>query len=211
MKNKLLLIVILILTVVLVLSSCSAPEQTPPAEEPEPEVQEEVSESEEEPEEVAAEPVELAPVSSSLTQDGKWLTVINETYANPSGLNESPALRFNEIPGAGFYAIYMIDVSASNWVHWIARNVTVTELAQGAVLDDSDYVGPYPPSGIHTYEIHIYALAVEPVEYPGTVNGTLSSIEEVESALDSVGGGTGNILASAVLSGTVEAGGAIVE
>ena len=105
----------------------------------------------------------------------------------------------------------MIDVSASNWVHWIARNVTVTDLAQGAALDGSDHVGPYPPSGTHTYEIHIYALAVEPVDYPGTVNGTLSSIEEVESALDSVGGGTGNILASAVLSGTVEAGGAIVE
>jgi len=34
----------------------------------------------------------------------------------------------------------------------------VTELELGAELENSQYIGPYPPGGVHTYEVMIFAL-----------------------------------------------------
>jgi len=74
------------------------------------------------------------------------------------GENKSPQLSWTPVEGASCYAIYMIDTTASNWCHWIAKDVKVTELELGAELENSQYIGPYPPGGVHTYEVMIFAL-----------------------------------------------------
>jgi len=61
----------------------------------------------------------------------------------------------------------MIDTTASNWCHWIAKDVKVTELELGAELENSQYIGPYPPGGVHTYEVMIFALKNSPDSYEG--------------------------------------------
>lgn len=212
--KRLIITIITILCVLLLLTSCSGKKEAAEEINNDPVISSEETETEPEDEqedEHEPEVLTLDPVSSSITADGRWLTVINETYANPAGSNSCPALSFNEVTGAGCYAVYMVDVSASNWIHWIAQNITVTDIEEGAVLDGSTYIGPYPPSGVHTYEIHIYALKAAPDNYPGSVNGTISSIDVIDSAMDISGGESGNIICSSVISGTVTSGGEIVE
>lgn len=144
--------------------------------------------------------------SESLTSEGKWLTVINSTSANPPGSNLSPQLSWDEVEGAGCYAIYMIDTSASNWLHWLAKNVKENNLTLGAELENSRYKGPYPPSGTHEYEVIVYALKGAPDKYRGNFDSDNPSMNDIEKSLDTINGVSGNIIAKGSITGTVTAG-----
>jgi phosphatidylethanolamine-binding protein (PEBP) family uncharacterized protein len=126
--------------------------------------------------------------SSSLKDDGRWLSVITSS----KGDNQSPQLSWTPVEKASCYIIYMIDTSAGNWCHWIAKDVTATELEQGAKLDNSRYVGPYPPSGTNTYEVMIFALKATPDSYKGYYDNENSSLDNILTALDTSNGETGN-------------------
>ncbi|BCN30969.1 YbhB/YbcL family Raf kinase inhibitor-like protein [Anaeromicropila herbilytica] len=141
---------------------------------------------------------EIKITSTSLKDDGRWLSVITSS----KGENLSPQLSWTPVDKASCYAIYMIDTSAGNWCHWIAKDVKVTELEQGAKLDNSQYIGPYPPSGTHTYEVRIFALKATPDSYKGINNSENYKLDSIISALDTSNGETGNILATGVISGT---------
>jgi len=106
-------------------------------------------------------------VFSESLKDGAWDAAIADI--DGGGDNLSPQLSFDEVEGAEYYYIYMVDESANSWVHWRAK-VKSTQLALGANKsehkDDPDfsYRGPYPPkgSGEHVYTIYIYAMKNEP-------------------------------------------------
>lgn len=97
-------------------------------------------------------------LSSENLKDGVWDTSITNTE---NGLNQSPQLSWEPVSGAQYYSIYMIDTSAGNWGHWISPNITETTLAQGWA-SEKEYIGPYPPSGTHDYEIYVFALKEQP-------------------------------------------------
>ncbi len=145
---------------------------------------------------------EIKITSSSLNSDGKWRSVITLS----KGDNKSPQISWTPVETASCYAIYMIDISAGNWCHWIAKDVKVTELEMGATLENSQYIGPYPPSGNHTYELMIYALKESPDSYIGYFDSKNSSMDDIIAALDTFKGSTGNILSTGVLSGTYQSG-----
>lgn len=140
--------------------------------------------------------------SASLTEDGKWRSVITVS----KGDNLSPQLSWTPVESAACYAIYMVDISANNWCHWIAKDVKVTNLALGEQLENSQYIGPYPPSGVHVYEVMIFALKASPDEYLGKFDGTNASLDAIIEALDSANGNGGNILAKGTISGTYKSG-----
>lgn len=142
-------------------------------------------------------------VSSEDLHDGVWDSVITNT---DNGSNVSPQLSWEPVEGAEGYVIYMTDINAGNWMHWKSGFVTETELAQGAAEKD-EYIGPYPPSGTHEYEIRVFALK-KPVEaVRGAFDDTNTLLKSVAKKLDTdVDGNTGNILACGYISGTYTAG-----
>lgn len=82
-------------------------------------------------------------------------------------------LTFENIPtGTASLALSIIDPDGGNWVHWLAANLPVADLAENASIDLASemvqgkndfgfvgYGGPTPPSGTHTYVITVYALS----------------------------------------------------
>lgn len=100
----------------------------------------------------------------------------------------------------------MVDNSAGYWLHWLAKNVKETSLPLGAELDESSYIGPYPPSGTHEYEVIVYALKTAPEEYPGVFDDNQVTINEIEETLDTVNGVRGNIIGKGSVTGTVTVG-----
>jgi len=153
--------------------------------------------------EAATEVVTIKVRSESLTSDGKWLTVIKSTKGNPPGANLSPQLSWDKVEGASCYAIYMVDNTAGNWLHWLAKNVTENNLPMGAELKESKYEGPYPPSGTHEYEVIVYALKAAPDKYPGKFDNVNSSVSAIEEKLDIANGVSGNIIGKDSVIGTV--------
>lgn len=133
-----------------------------------------------------------------------WSSEIYSEKANPPGENLSPDLSYSQVAGAGCYAIYMLDVTAGNWIHWIVKNETKTSLELGAAgsAGNMEYVGPYPPSGMHEYVVYVYALKQEPDTYAGEVDKRIDSIEVIENALDTAGGKSGNIIGKGSIAGT---------
>ncbi|MBQ9066049.1 MAG: hypothetical protein IJ133_00775 [Clostridia bacterium] len=129
----------------------------------------------------AAEQTPLTVKCASTTSSDKLLTACAASSAG--GKNQVPALRWNAVPGAACYAVYMFDISAGNWCHWICGGLTTTEIQQGAALSGCRYKGPYPPSGTHTYRIFVYALKEPLPSYPGAFDAKNSSISAVESKL----------------------------
>jgi phosphatidylethanolamine-binding protein (PEBP) family uncharacterized protein len=103
-------------------------------------------------------------ISSENLSDGVWDTEITNTA---KGRNISPELTWSAVPGAEEYAIYMIDPDGGNWIHWIASGITGTHVDAGEQMDNSQYVGPYPPSGTHHYIVTVYALRSRPDNLPG--------------------------------------------
>ncbi|MCR5733310.1 MAG: phosphatidylethanolamine-binding protein [Lachnospiraceae bacterium] len=134
-------------------------------------------------------------VTSTDLHDGVWDTVITNTEY---GKNLSPALSWDPVDGAECYAVYMVDTSAGNWMHWRSGSVTDTDLKQGWANDD-EYIGPYPPSGTHDYEIYVIALK----------KGTDSIVGDFDSAnpgffddLKKLDEPAGNILSYGHITGT---------
>ena|GEM_PF-601983 len=135
--------------------------------------------------------------SSTLREDGKWLSIITNTQGN-----KSPQLSWTPVENAACYVILMLDTSAGNWLHWIVKDRKETELELGAKPKNSQYVGPYPPSGTHNYEISVYALSASPDSYIGTFNDANTVIDLVIKSIDTSNGKRGNIIAKGTISGT---------
>ena len=133
-------------------------------------------------------------VTSNDLHDGVWDTVITNT---DYGKNVSPQLSWEPVDGAKSYVIYMVDTSAGNWLHWRAGNITVTTLEQGSATA-SEYIGPYPPSGTHNYEIYVYAMKADIEQIPGAFDSTNDGFGQFESLLDE----SGSVIAYGHISGT---------
>lgn len=134
-------------------------------------------------------------VTSDDLHDGVWDTVITNTSY---GDNMSPAISWKPVDGAECYVIYMVDPSAHNWMHWKSNDVTDTELERGWASED-EYVGPYPPSGTHDYDIYVIALKHSVDAIGGTFNSSNADFKGIVKAIDKP---EGNIMAYGYLSGT---------
>lgn len=137
--------------------------------------------------------------STTLREDGKWLSVIANVEG---GKNKSPQLSWKPVDKASCYAVYMIDTYAQNWLHWMVKDLKVTDLALGEKIENSQYIGPYPPQGTHTYVITVYALAAKPDSYSGAFDSPNLKIKKILNNLDTANGKPGNIIAQGILSGT---------
>jgi Raf kinase inhibitor-like YbhB/YbcL family protein len=109
------------------------------------------------------------------------------------GRNISPPLEWDRGPIATeSYALIMDDPDApgGTWVHWVAWNITATQLPEGVSEQVTDapmstlshgtnswdsigYGGPCPPSGTHRYFFKVYALNCELVLGPDTTKPAL--------------------------------------
>lgn len=159
----------------------------------------------------------LTITTDSIDTDGFW----NELISHDRGTDSSPHLSWDNVPDAACYAVYMIDPDGNNWVHMKA--VTYDhELEWEAVpplsaknADSGDkkeitvkgkYIGPYPPSGTHTYNVYVVALKhdVNDVnDLPEALNTSmkLRSADELIAALDTLNNETGNVICCGVISG----------
>jgi len=141
-------------------------------------------------------------VTSENLHDGVWDEIITNTSA---GENRSPELTWSAVDGAEEYAVYMIDPDGHNWLHWRVTGFTGTHLDEGETPANSEYVGPYPPSGTHRYIVTVYALKAAPDTVPGNFDSSNSGTDKIEEALDTSGGSKGNIITTGVLEGTYTA------
>lgn len=140
---------------------------------------------------------EMFKISSSDLNNGVWDTVITNT---DNGSNVSPQLSWEPVEGAAGYVIYMIDTSAGKWMHW--KSVTTeTELSQGWA-PKLEYVGPYPPSDTHVYEVYVIALKQVPEIIGGAVDMKNEFFADAASALDTVSGESGNVISYGHIKGT---------
>ncbi len=138
-------------------------------------------------------------VSSEDLQDGVWDSDIAHTNG---GSNVSPQLSWEPVADAACYVIYMVDRSASNWMHWKSNGVTETNLPQGWA-STKEYIGPYPPSGTHTYDVYVFALKQPIEEIKGLFNSSNELFYKSALKLDSVEeGSSGNIISYGYISGT---------
>ncbi|MGH9230231.1 MAG: YbhB/YbcL family Raf kinase inhibitor-like protein [Acidimicrobiales bacterium] len=123
------------------------------------------------------------------------------------GDDVSPPLTWTGVPaGTAELALVVRDPDADGFVHWVISRLPpdVGGLARGnppsqavEALNDfgrQGWSGPCPPSGTHTYDFRIYALA-EPSGIAAGADGPQAA-EQLESAA---------VLASAALGGTAAA------
>ena len=141
-------------------------------------------------------------VTSENLHDGVWDEIITNTSA---GENRSPELTWSAVDGAEEYAVYMIDPDGHNWLHWRITGFTGTHLDEGETPANSEYVGPYPPSGTHRYIVTVYALKAAPDTVPGNFDSSNAGTDKIEKALDTSGGTKGNIITTGTLEGTYTA------
>lgn len=99
--------------------------------------------------------------------------------SHDKGEDLSPQLSWDPVEGASCYAVYMIDPDGHQWIHMKALT-TETTLDTGAV---EDYIGPYPPSGSHQYNVYVFALREEK-NLPKILNAPSSGIDEITSILN---------------------------
>jgi len=117
--------------------------------------------------------------------------------------NVSPPLQWSDVPaGTRSLALSVVDrISPRNvYLHWLVTDIppTATSLAEGAsgtpqmpggATEPTPYVGPFPPSGVHTYTFTLYALDVDHLDLGR------GSLERFEQAV------TGRTLSTASLLG----------
>ncbi|MBQ9907065.1 MAG: phosphatidylethanolamine-binding protein [Oscillospiraceae bacterium] len=137
-------------------------------------------------------------LTSENLHDGVWDAEISNTN---QGANRSPQLAWQPVEGASCYAIYMVDTTVNYWLHWKSLNITETSLAAGSI-PDTEYIGPYPPSGTHDYEIRVFALKEPAKEAQSRFDNENSGFEQMTAALDQTENGSGNILAYGTLTGS---------
>ena len=151
--------------------------------------------------------VKTIKVTSDDLHEGKWDDSISNTDA---GENASPQLSWERVPGAEEYVIYMIDeYDTDYWLHWRAYGILDFYHAHGEEFAEevfNEYVGPYPPEGVHEYVVYVFALKGPAASYPGNFDAESVSAEEVRKGLDrSEDDEEGNILAEGSISGTYAA------
>jgi len=147
-------------------------------------------------------------VRSTSIVEGNLLTATaaDKKSNNPLGENKSPAVSWESVEDANYYAVIMFDESA-NWLHFFETEITDTEIEEGEYSDLEVYIGPYPSqsSGVHTYRIEVFAIKEQP-------NYTISEVDSRESYnfivnhLNQVGGNYDNILARGYVLGTYKCG-----
>ena len=95
--------------------------------------------------------------SNSINARGRWIDEISNTSV---GKNDTPQLTWEPVDGAEEYVIYMFDVTSNMFVHWKAIDIHQTSIqcGWGNDLPNTEYIGPYPPKGEHTYVVYIFAL-----------------------------------------------------
>ncbi|MBR3631225.1 MAG: phosphatidylethanolamine-binding protein, partial [Oscillospiraceae bacterium] len=137
-------------------------------------------------------------VTSDNLHDGVWDAVISNTS---QGENRSPQLSWSPVSGAAGYAVCMVDESAGDWLHWKQTGITTPGLAQGAA-SASQYIGPYPPAGTHTYTVYVFALQDTDTDFRGSLDSNSMDFYAIVQKLDlTEGDKTGNVLACGKLSG----------
>lgn len=151
--------------------------------------------------------VKTIKVTSDDLHEGKWDDSISNTAA---GENASPQLSWDWVQGAGEYVIYMIDEYDTDfWLHWRAYGILDNYHAHGEEFAEevfNEYVGPYPPEGVHEYVVYVFALKGPASSYPGNFDAESVSVDVVREGLDQAeDGGDGNILAEGSIKGTYAA------
>ena len=134
-------------------------------------------------------------VESDSLEGGIWK---NEISNRDDGRNLNPELHWDSVKGAERYYVIMIDETADNWMHWYAENVTDNSIQEGLFTDEfsevsskdgittkGQYVGPYPPSGTHTYTVYVFALKLETYSVSDiNFDGAGNDIEEIAKQLN---------------------------
>lgn len=138
-------------------------------------------------------------VTSDSLHDGFW---DDETSNAGDNKSLSPQLSWEPVEGASCYVIYMIDVSANNFLHWKQGDITETNLTKG-YSPRKNYVGPYPPSGsTHKYVVYVIALKNPIEKVTGSLRNGFPEVGDAIKAMDTdKDGNTGNILAAGKISG----------
>ena len=139
----------------------------------------------------------FAVTSKNLT-DYVWDDKITNTKY---GENLSPELTWEKVDGATMYVVIMID---GNWLHMDVYT-TETSLAEGTIgkgTAGQQYVGPYPPSGTHTYSVFVFALKAEMGYVEMHFDAGSNVIDKIYKGLDTdKDGNAGNVLAYGRLDG----------
>lgn len=139
-------------------------------------------------------------ITSDDLNDGVWDARITYTMY---GDNVSPDLSWDEVDGAGVYAIYMIDLDAT-WLHMMAFT-TDTSIPEGFVDGENGnlYVGPYPPSGTHIYVVYVIALRDYPQQFFYRFDSDRNYIDTIAGRINiDVNGNSDNVICGGMLSGT---------
>ncbi len=147
-------------------------------------------------------------VNSTSIVEGKLLTTTgaDKKSNNPLGENHSPAVSWESVEGANYYAVIMFDESA-NWQHFFVTDITTTKIEEGKYTDTETYIGPYPPksSGVHAYRIEVFAIKKQPTSPIGEIDST-QSYRGIVNHLNQVGGNSDNIIARGYITGTYQNG-----
>ncbi len=147
-------------------------------------------------------------VTSTSIVEGKLLTTTaaDKKSNNPLGENKSPAVSWESVEDANYYAVIMFDESA-NWLHFFETDITTTKIEEGKYSDSKTYIGPYPPqsAGEHTYRIEVFAIKNQP-NYPIGELDSRESYSGIVNHLNQVGGNSDNILARGYILGTYKNG-----
>ena len=131
----------------------------------------------------------MVELSSSSFEDGQEIP----RRHGKRGQNVSPELSWSDAPAeTQSFALAMVDThpDAAGYLHWLVADIDpeTFELPEGAAqgsmpgtaVQSTPYAGPNPPSGIHDYEVTLYALATPHLELPSG-----ASLEEFLDAAES--------------------------
>ena len=137
-------------------------------------------------------------VTSENIKDGVWDDKITNTKY---GDNSSPQLSWDSVDGASEYVVIMIDGA---WLHMDVFT-SETSLSEGQIdrgERGNEYVGPYPPSGTHTYSVFVFALKEEMGKVMLSFDAGGNSIDLIYQGLNvDKNGNDGNVLAYGRLDG----------
>ena len=138
----------------------------------------------------------LIEVTSDNANNGEWDVDIGLKEGNLS-----PELTWDEVDGAGCYAVFMIDVSTTTWLMWYVV-VDTTHFDKGRYTDSTEYVGPYPP-GAHDFIVYVVALKDVPKISSYPLDQITGDIDDKLNVLNTDNeGNTGNVLAYGYIKAT---------
>lgn len=138
----------------------------------------------------------LIEVTSDNANNGEWDVDIGLKEGNLS-----PELTWDEVDGAGCYAVFMIDVSTTTWLMWYVV-VDTTHFDKGRYTDSTEYVGPYPP-GAHDFIVYVVALKDVPKISSYPLDQITGDIDDKLNVLNTdTEGNTGNVLAYGYIKAT---------